>query len=138
MERALGDEGGLETTSSTDMANIPNLTLAIPASVGDVLDITLDIVWFAGTGVNARFNIAVDGTDRHPSSNGWVATSPVNNGSLPATFTLTHTVEAGDITAGEVTVAGRFASHAGSAINVSNDGNDGTPTLTVKNLGAVG
>lgn len=137
MEQALGDESGVESTMSTDFADIPFVTLAIPASTGDVLDITLDIVWFAGVGINGKFNIAVDGVDRHPSTNGLVASSAATNVSIPLTMNLTRVVEAGDITAGEVTVAGRFASHAGSAVNISNDGTDGTPILTVKNLGPV-
>lgn len=120
-------EGGPTTTSLT-LSAIPELSIAIPASEGDVLLVMLSGTFGTngGIAVSILFNYTVDGVAQFPDNLEQSVSGPSSN---LVSWTDVHVVTAGEITAGEVTVVPVWASSNG-AINIR-------PVFNVVNLGAM-
>lgn len=135
VETAAGDEGGHETSTSSDWATIDGLDVDVAAIAGDLLVIGLSVAWNNGSSASGGVTVAVGGTSIHPASKGWYC-GDVEDVFRPFTGELTHVVQEGDISAGVVNVTGQFRREsAPGTFNIANDGAFGTPVLTVINMG---
>lgn len=120
-------EGGPTTVSET-LSVIPELSIAIPASEGDVLLVMLSGTFGTNgvTPVSIFFNYTVDGATQFPDNLEQTVTGPSSD---LVSWTDAHVVTAGEITAGEVTVEPVWGSTNG-AIDIR-------PVFNVVNLGAI-
>lgn len=120
-------EGGPTTTSET-LTVIPELSIAIPASTGDVLLVMLSGTFGTngGSPVTISFNYTVDGVTVFSDDLENTVTGPASD---LVSWTDVHVVTAGEITAGEVTIEPLWGSTNG-AIDIR-------PVFNVVNLGAI-
>lgn len=121
-------EGGPVTSSLTLAAIDPDLNITIGAAEGDVLLVTLiaTVGTNAGSPTAAVFNYTVDGVTQFPEDMKHLLRAADSD---LITWTDTHVVTAGEITAGEVTVIPVWGSTS-AAIQLR-------PIFNVVNLGAV-
>lgn len=136
IEKFAGDEGGNDTLSATGALTDTGYAINIAASEDDVLDITATLVYVQTAGVTG-WAIGIDGVSIHPATNGVLSESL--GGNQPVILADVHTVTADEINAGEVTVSIMEFKFGGGATDpvVYNNGTDGTPIITVINLGPV-
>lgn len=134
---AAGDGLGDKATTSTSWATIAGVTVDVPVVEGDVLLCILEAEWVNTGSAAGGLNVAVDGNNIAPATRGWYC-GDTENVVFTTVGVTTHEVQAGDITAGETTVTGKFRRQGAlGTFTVKNDGEYGVPTLTVINLGHV-
>lgn len=131
----IGDGAGDHSTTSTMFVDVAAAyTIAIPAVVGDRLEMTFDAMVNHSVSANTsyfRLGFAVAGTDVGPTE-GAKEIGCINNGTLyPLEATWWHTVQAGDISGGTVSVKGRYTGVTGTKTLKNSAANK--PVFSVKN-----
>lgn len=128
---AEGSKGGDYSTTSAVYANIGTITASIPATIGDVLELQFNGMFYGFNGQNVHVRFTTNGNAGSPEQ--WfTGTGAI----LYAGHRCRHVVVSGDISAGVVPVAIQWSVDGGVSAGISNVLSSPAPlwpTLTVTN-----
>lgn len=135
-KKVIGDQSGNHNTTSTAYVDVAAAyTLTIPAAVNDILRCVFNFCHQLSANNTNYFRFNIGGVDKGP---GWTNPPPQLGYSVMAQMEYWHTVVAGDISAGAVTVKPRFRTSSGSAtatIFNENTGDFRVPVFVLENKG---
>lgn len=120
------------TTTSTSYVDLGSISETIAASEGDELEVCLTGSVYRDAGSSIDFRFAVAGTRVGP---GWRVTPAASFALTPISIVYTHTVVAGDLSAGSVTVNPEWKTSGGTAYFVEQANIELVWQFVVKNLG---
>ena len=130
----VGDGGGNHTTTSSTFADVnAAYSIAMPAVVGDLLEIEFQVQLFhSGAGNQGRFKFTVAGTviSNMPTNGLYYSIPDANSHFFRCAWF--YVVQSGDISGGTVTVKPQFATNT-ATLSVRNDGTNGKPLFIVRN-----
>ena len=130
----VGDGGGNHTTTSSTFADVnAAYSIAMPAVVGDLLEIEFQVQLFhSGAGNQGRFRFTVAGTviSNMPTNGLYYSIPDANSHFFRCAWF--YVVQSGDISGGTVTVKPQFATNT-ATLSVRNDGTNGKPLFIVQN-----
>jgi len=129
---AAGSGGGDFSTASTSFVDITSASVTIAATAGQVLDCWFVCsAWAANTSKAVDIALNIGGTVRRAN----VIVTSAANAAVPVTVHVRYTVQAGDISGGNVTVKAQAKADTSTSTIVANQSGSRVWALSVTNLG---